>query len=81
MNLKPLGANKTELIFDDGTMVLFSYETPVAMYVKDADGEMRAYHTDFKWSRTTTRHINTWFDRYAGTKPQEFFSQFVKAVS
>lgn len=81
MNLKPLAANKTELALKDGTMILFSYETPVAAVIEDADGESRVYRTEKKWSRTTTRHINSWFDRYHGTKPQEFFDNLIKAVA
>ena len=80
MNLKPLAANKTELQLKDGTLVLFSYQTPVAAYVTDADGEQRAYHTDCRWSRTTTRHIKTWFDRYAGTKEQKYFDELIKGA-
>jgi hypothetical protein len=80
MTLKQLGANKTELTFSDGTMVLFSYQTPVAAYVTDEDGESRWYHTDCRWSRTTSRHISTWVNRYAGTKPQSFFDELVRRV-
>ena len=31
MKLKQLGSNQTEVVFKDGTYVLFSYETPVAV--------------------------------------------------
>ncbi len=31
MNLRPVGSNKTEVEFADGTTVFFSYETPVAL--------------------------------------------------
>ena len=34
MKINPLRSNQTELIFDDGAKVLFSYETPVAAYVQ-----------------------------------------------
>lgn len=56
MRIKQRGANMTEVQFNNGTMVFFSYETPVAAfrphsgYVQVADSP----------SRTTTRHINEW---------------------
>ena len=31
MRLKQIGSNQTEIIFNNGTHVLFSYETPVAV--------------------------------------------------
>lgn len=63
MKLKSIAKNQIELSFDlyHGTMtVFFSYETPVA-YVYD-----RAYakKTEIKYSVTTTKHINKFFDRY-----------------
>ena len=49
MKINPLRSNQTELIFDDGAKVLFSYETPVAAYVPK-----RGYiKTSKKWSQTT----------------------------
>lgn len=56
MKLNPISKNVNELIYEDGTVVLFSYRTPVAAmlpsgrYVKTADW----------YSSTTTRHINQW---------------------
>ena len=55
MRLKQIGSNQTELIFNDGTHVLFSYETPVA--VSTVDG---IFITEQKYSNTTTKHINKW---------------------
>ena len=56
MKINPIGSNQTELIFDDGVKVLFSYETPVAAYVPE-----RGYlKTSKKWSQTTSRHVNKW---------------------
>ena len=56
MKLRPLGSNKTEVEFVDGTTVFFSYETPVAL--QDADGNY--FKTEDFWSVTTSKHINQW---------------------
>jgi len=74
MNLKPLASNKTELTLEDGTQVLFSYETPVACWIQ---GEY--FKTSKKWSNTTSRHINSWV-HLATEKPQEYFDNLVKGV-
>ena len=71
MKLKQLGSNQTELVLNDGTQVLFSYETPVACWI---DGQF--YRTDKKWSQTTSRHINKWA-HCALSKPQVFFDVLV----
>ena len=34
MKIKPIASNMTELVLNDGTQVLFSYETPVAAWIK-----------------------------------------------
>lgn len=57
MQLKSLGANKTEITYDDGTVVLYSYATPVAACLGDGGGFVR---TSKKWSVTTSKHINQW---------------------
>ena len=56
MNLRPLGSNKTEVEFADGTTVFFSYETPVAL--QTAEGHY--FRTEDFWSVTTSKHINQW---------------------
>lgn len=56
MNLRPLGSNKTEVEFADGTTVFFSYETPVALQTADGD----YFRTTDFWSVTTSKHINQW---------------------
>jgi hypothetical protein len=71
MKLKQLGSNQTELVLNDGTQVLFSYETPVACWI-----EGQFYRTDKKWSQTTSRHINKWA-HCALNKPQSFFDALV----
>lgn len=80
MNLKPLGANKTELtLMKDGqrVRVLFSYQTPVAADVLTSCG-MEYYITEQKYSNTTTKHIKSWLPvDQAEKKPQEFFDGLV----
>ena len=74
MKIKTLSANMTELSLNDGTHVLFSYQTPVA-----SCNNGQFYKTDKKWSVTTSRHINKWAN-CAVNKPQEYFDNLVKGV-
>ena len=74
MRIKPIASNMTELVLNDGTQVLFSYETPVACW---KDGQF--YKTSHKWSNTTTRHINKW-SHCAVSMPQDYFNNLVKGV-
>jgi|TARA_Y100000310_G_C20557192_1_gene751171 hypothetical protein len=63
MKLKSLGANQTELTLNDGSQILFSYETPVCVRTEAMHcGQMqtRVCVTAEKYSRTTTGHINKW---------------------
>ena len=55
IKLKPLGPNQTELTLHS-VCALFSYETVVAL--KTDNGFFRTSETH---SRTTTKHINSWF--------------------
>jgi hypothetical protein len=74
MRIKPIASNMTELVLNDGTQVLFSYETPVASW---KDGQF--YKTSTKWSKTTSKHINKWA-HCAVEVPQEYFDNLVKGV-
>jgi len=58
MRINPIGSNKTELHLDDGSVILFSYKTPVAACTP-SKGYIRTEH---KWSVTTSKHINMWLD-------------------
>jgi hypothetical protein len=63
MNLKPIKQNMNEVTLrkDNSTYrILFSYQTPVAYIRKWSDGGMVVRRTSKFWSRTTTRHINSW---------------------
>lgn len=59
MKLKQLASNMTELTLNNGTVVLFSYETPVAYYESKTNTVTR---TSKNWSRTTTKHIRKWIN-------------------
>ena len=78
----------TELEFGDGTLVLISYETPVAARVFEFASENNGcalFRTSKKWSATTTKHINKWLrsnfsedaPKRAGEVPQEFFDNLL----
>ena len=58
MKLHSFATNRTLLIFDDGTEVFFSYQTPVAGY-----SNKLGYVKSKQWySSTTTRHVNRYFN-------------------
>ena len=61
MKVKAIKKNVTEIVSNDGhTMVLVSYETPVAFH---RSGEL-PYVTEEKHSLTTTRHVKEWLARH-----------------
>ena len=57
MILRQLGSNQTELSFNNGNSIFFSYETPVAGY----DAVDGFFKTETYYSKTTSRHINQYF--------------------
>jgi hypothetical protein len=73
MKLKPQGANQTELTLPDGTLILYSYQTPVACHI-EGEGYFRTLEY---FSRTTSKHIAQWLARNGAhgvtLKEQEFF--------
>lgn len=72
MKLKPIASNMTELTTTEGTVILFSYQTPVAALLPSG----RYVKTSHKWSVTTSRHINKWLCGIeAEPEPQEFFDR------
>ena len=70
LKLKNLAPNQTELHLGDDLTVFFSYETPVAAFVS-GKGYMR---TEEKYSKTTTKHINQWFQRAVRSGPYRAFN-------
>ena len=65
MNIKQVGSNQTELHLDNGNIVFFSYETPVAAYTET----LGYIKTDKRYSVTTTKHVNKWAGHHM-TVPQ-----------
>jgi hypothetical protein len=63
MKLKQISANCHELSLPYGS-ILFSYETPVAVSIErpcEKFGDLYGcYKTNVKFSKTTTKHINSW---------------------
>lgn len=53
--------SKATVIESPGTLVLFSYTTPVAYFDKVT---LKVYKTEEKHSRTTQRHLTTFFRDY-----------------
>ena len=80
MKINPIASNMTEATLANGDLVLFSYKTPVAARVGG-----KFFRTTYKWSMTTSRHINKWLALYSigkGTddtmcRPQPFFEGLV----
>ena len=64
MKLTPIGSNQTEIEHLSGLTVLFSYSTPVAVFVPGKG----ALCTTRKYSKTTSRHINAAVERWGATR-------------
>ena len=74
MRLKNQGPNQTEIVFNNGDAVFFSYETPVAAWVNG-----KPYKTGESFSKTTKKHINTYFGGMTVTeRKQEFFDKLIE---
>lgn len=58
MELKRLSPSMSEIVFSDGTRLLFSYETPVAARLSRG-GNVK---TDKYFSRTTSGHVSSWLN-------------------
>mgnify|MGYP003659868098 CR=1 FL=1 len=58
MKLKTIGTNRTEVHTNEGAVIFFSYNTPVAAQLAQG-GFVR---TNTRWSVTTSKHINQWLD-------------------
>lgn len=73
MKIKSLAANQT-VILTKKAEILVSYETPVAAKINGS-----FFKTDKKWSKTTSKHINSFFDGgKAEEKPQSFFDNLLE---
>jgi len=67
MKINNFASNQTEVCFNDGLVVLFSYKTPVAALLPSG----RYVKTDHKWSVTTSKHINKWLQGVTNVEPVE----------
>lgn len=64
MKLNPVGSNQTEVEKDKGVTVLYSYKTPVAVFVPGKG----ALCTTTKYSSTTSKHIGLAVKRWGATR-------------
>jgi len=72
MNIRPIASNQTELTTTAGTVILFSYQTPVAALLPSG----RYVRTSNWYSQTTTKHINKWLCDVSADveeQPESFF--------
>jgi len=71
MILRQIGSNQTEISFNNGTTIFFSYETPVAGH----DLIKGYFRTSTYYSRTTSKHINNYLkhaDSYVSTVTDDY---------
>ena len=67
--IKVIGSNQTQLTRADGTIIFYSYNTPVCAWIGN-----KLYKTNKKWSNTTSKHINAYIGNCdAELKDQSFF--------
>ncbi len=64
MKLNPIGSNQTEIEREDGAIILYSYQTPVAAFVPGKG----ALCTSQKYSRTTSKHIGLAVARWGSSR-------------
>ena len=67
-----VGSNQNVIRFNNGTEVLFSYETPVAGYSTEVDGT-GWFRTEKHFSATTSKHINKWLGDVNATEVKQSF--------
>ena len=73
MKLTPIATNQTEVSYNNGLQVFFSYRTPVAAF-EFGRGYIK---TEQFWSVTTSRHINKWGAKEGEEVPQEYLNNLV----
>lgn len=64
MKLKPVGSNQTEVERADGTVIFYSYQTPVAAFVPGKG----ALCSSRKYSVTTSKHVNAAVERWNASR-------------
>ena len=81
MKLKQIGNNQSLISYNNGTDVLFSYETPVAGYIL---GE-GYFVSEQYYSKTTSKHVNAFINNAAQAldceiKPKKVEQSFVEGL-
>lgn len=66
MELNPIGSNQTEIGKSGGITILYSYKTPVAVFVPGKGGLVSSK----KYSVTTSRHINKAIERWGCSRTE-----------
>ena len=75
IRLKHIASNMT-VLHRDNCEILFSYQTPVAVYDVKRGEYLR---TETKYSQTTSRHINKWLQGVnAISVPQSIIEGYVR---
>jgi len=64
MKVRNVGSNQTEVELSNGTIVLYSYATPVAAFVHGRGGLCSSK----KYSATTSRHVSKAIERWGCSK-------------
>jgi len=77
MKCQVLASNVAQVSLSDGTEVLYSYQTAVAILIPGR-GWVRDGHY---YSQTTSRHINKYADRDAAMVTHEEFLRLIEAVT
>ena len=77
MKCQVLASNVAQVSLSDGTEVLYSYQTAVAIFIPGR-GWVRDGHY---YSKTTSRHINAHADRNAEMVTHEEFMKLIEAVT
>ena len=76
MKLRHIGSNQA-ILETSKAEILFSYDTPVAIRIYGPDHKI--LRTDEYFSRTTSRHINSWLNgRKAEVCPQPYIESFLR---
>lgn len=75
IKIKQIASNMT-VLYRDGSEILFSYQTPVAVYDMKRGEYLR---TETKFSQTTSRHINKWLEGIKATSvSQHIIEEYVR---
>ena len=83
MNVKNIGPNQTQVTFPQGMLVLYSYNTPVAVFVSsicESGIPTGWYKTSKKYSKTTIKHINQWYNGEYQEKDQQWFHNLISGI-